>query len=56
MICRLGAPVLDHRVMAVAWMLWFVCILDRLAASLILFVRVFTPSDLRSNYTSSSGL
>ena len=53
MIYRLGTPALDHSVMAVALMLWFVYILERPAALLIFFImfaRVLTPSGLCSNF------
>ena len=56
MICRLGKPALDHSVMAVAQMLWFVYILDSSAASLmffIMFARVLKPSGLCSNHTGA---
>ena len=54
MICRLGKPELDHSVMAVARMPWFMYILDSWAASLmffIMFARVLKPSGLCSNNT-----
>ena len=59
MMCQLGTPALDQRVMAFALMLWFVYMVESPATSLILFIMlamVLTPKGLCSNHTLSSGL
>ena len=56
MMCLLGIPAFDHRVIAVALTQWLVYIWDNEAASLMLFIMassVFTPSGRASNHTLS---
>lgn len=59
MMCLLGIPALDHKVIAVALRLWFVQGCDRDAASLIFFIMEsseFTPTERASYQTLSSTL
>ena len=41
MMCRLGTPALDHRVMTVVLMLWFVFMVENPATLLIFFIMFF---------------
>ena len=59
MMCLLGIPALDHKVIFVAMRLWFVYGCDKDAASLIFFVMEsseFTPTGRPSYQTLSSTL